>query len=359
MRAGGDFVEFVLGQFVKAVVKAILEEYQVSSLTGEQEDEDPEVAHAPKTVRACEQPTPEILRQHQCTHLPYQPWCGDCVAGRGRDRVHRAVVHEEVECPVVEMDYTYMKTRDDDAVQPVLVAVEKKTGFGVAVHCVQKGPQDVFAIRAVLQFFLEADLTSALRLRTDQEPSVQALAQAVAPRRTGMTVVELTPVRSSSSLGSAERFIQSVAGLVRTLKLALQRKFGRAILADSCWFPLLVRHAAWLLNRYQVRQVTHQTAFQMIQKRGYHNEVFEFGDCLMGRWPNALQQPKGDARWIAGLWLGRCPEPDEHLLATRLGILRTRTVQRTIFPQRITQQLFDAMVWTPRISKAIIPGEGG
>eukprot|EP00972_Heterocapsa_arctica_P060316 8896878-Heterocapsa_arctica.AAC.1 len=33
-------------------------------------------------------PTPAVRATHNLTHVPYAPWCSDCVRGRGRDAGH-------------------------------------------------------------------------------------------------------------------------------------------------------------------------------------------------------------------------------------------------------------------------------
>eukprot|EP00972_Heterocapsa_arctica_P030589 4502437-Heterocapsa_arctica.AAC.1 len=67
--------------------------------------------------------------------------------------------------------------------------------------------------------------------------AVRAAVQAVATRRSpARTIIETSPVKSSGSLGGAERPIQTVAGEVRALCLAAEEKFGVRILAKSPLF---------------------------------------------------------------------------------------------------------------------------
>eukprot|EP00972_Heterocapsa_arctica_P108226 15937998-Heterocapsa_arctica.AAC.1 len=75
-------------------------------------------------------------------------------------------------------------------------------------------------------------------------------------------------------------------------------------------------HAAWLHNRYQPR-ADGVTPFEHIQGRRYASPIHPFATPVMVRLPDALVQPKLDLRWVQGLWLGRKPETDEHIVGCR------------------------------------------
>ena len=54
-----------------------------------------EEAHEVPAVRGVRdpgQPTREERARHDLTHLPFRPWCADCVAGRAVDDPHRRLV---------------------------------------------------------------------------------------------------------------------------------------------------------------------------------------------------------------------------------------------------------------------------
>ena len=73
------------------------------------------------------------------------------------------------------------------------------------------------------------------------------MAAAVAALRPqGETMVEVTPVGSSSSLGAVERWSETLAGLTRTLLLDAGGCLEKKLLATSALFPWAIRHAAFL-----------------------------------------------------------------------------------------------------------------
>eukprot|EP00972_Heterocapsa_arctica_P022577 3321717-Heterocapsa_arctica.AAC.1 len=61
----------------------------------------------------------------------------------------------------------------------------------------------------------EAGLLSKLRIRTDSEPAIRALMALVARKRGGseLTTLEVSPIKSSSSLGVAERYARTLAAM--------------------------------------------------------------------------------------------------------------------------------------------------
>ena len=131
------------------------------------------------------------------------------------DSAHRTLAElEEMagEVPVVELDYGHVRTNDVKDILAVLaVAVLKFVGYTFASVCRCKGAADSEVVTGLCNFLVEAGCTGALRLRTGQELVVEALAHRVAALRSpARTIVETSPVKSSSSLGAAERTIQTV-----------------------------------------------------------------------------------------------------------------------------------------------------
>eukprot|EP00972_Heterocapsa_arctica_P040047 5899193-Heterocapsa_arctica.AAC.1 len=87
-----------------------------------------------------------------------------------------------------------------------------------------KGRGDREAILGLVRYLLEAGIAGTVRLRSDPEPSIQAVAQEIAALRSRVTtIVEVIPTGSSSSLGAGERMIQAIAGQVRALKIVVEQ----------------------------------------------------------------------------------------------------------------------------------------
>ena len=110
--------------------------------------------------------------------------------------------------------------------------------------------------------------------------------------------------------------------------------------------PWTIRHAAWILTRYNVRRDTRMTPYQKIRGQKYRKEILPLGKKVLAR-PrganvNQLVQP-----WVTGLWLGRDTLSDEHLIGTAAGVMRSRAVRRLQEPARWVLATLNAMLFTP------------
>ena len=78
-------------------------------------------------------------------------------------------------------------------------------------------------------------------LRSDGEPAIQAVTAALAARRGSkvLTVVQTTPVKSSSSLGCGERASRAIGAQIRALLADVRERTGVAL-------PLSAPLATWL-----------------------------------------------------------------------------------------------------------------
>eukprot|EP00972_Heterocapsa_arctica_P034871 5133192-Heterocapsa_arctica.AAC.1 len=75
---------------------------------------------------------------------------------------------------------------------------------------------------------------------------------------------------------------------------------------------MLVQHANFLYNRYQVR-ANGMTLFEDQMSRSYRGRLYQRAQPVMARLPAALQQSKMAACWMPGIWLGRRADADDHL----------------------------------------------
>ena len=149
------------------------------------------------------EPTPEELHQHELTHLPPRSWCKWCVSGFGIEDAHRRRHREPGALPEVHLDYMFLGRRGEPGLVSVAHAVDVDFQYRLAVHT-DKGPVD-YVISAICDFLTEIGRTRVI-LRTDGEPEVKALAEAlVTYREDRETVLEHTSKANSQGIGSVER----------------------------------------------------------------------------------------------------------------------------------------------------------
>ena len=114
----------------------------------------------------------------------------------------------------------------------------------------------------------------------------------------GMTSEE-APVGESKSLGEANIHIQILQGQIRTLRDALESRYGERIDGPSVMIPWMVQRAARISNRFRVGK-DGRTARQRVKGRGVQQETVEFGECAWCLKPKLVGKNKADGRWEWG-----------------------------------------------------------
>ena len=103
-------------------------------------------------------------------------------------------------------------------------------------------------------------------------------------------------VNSKGSNGSAERAVQSVEGMARTLRLDLLGRTNIAVGSDLPITSWMVRHAAWLLSHFQAGTADGKTAYARQFERPYESPVLPFAERVMWKYPT-LQLAKLRSTW--------------------------------------------------------------
>ena len=91
---------------------------------------------------------------------------------------------------------------------------------------------------------------NALILKSDGEPAIVAVREALARCHGGLITPGQPPVGEHQANGMAEEAGRTVRDQARVLKLQLQTRIGRDILADEPIMPWLLRWAAMSVSRF-------------------------------------------------------------------------------------------------------------
>jgi hypothetical protein len=136
----------------------------------------------------------------------------------------------------------------------------------------------------------------------------------------------------------------------------LEKIWGEELPATSPVVPWLIRHSAWLCNRFQPRggAAQGQTAFEALQGLRYTAPVLAWSVPVAARIPTALQLGKLADRWVPGAFLGKSALADDRLIGTEIGIMRTRGV-KTLPVSEMPADFLRRMKWTPWNPKALEP----
>ena len=294
-----------------------------------------------KEVKAPAEPSEQERRWHELTHCPYQPWCSVCVRGRGRDDPHRKQTQIEEKVPDVQIDYFFLKTQAEEKVVPCLSAVDSVYGRTMAVQCEQKGRGDKYAVKS-LENFCRSLGFEKFTLTEDPE---NATGDVAVNEKLPAAIPCATPKGSKGFLGRAERLHGTVEGLMRTFRVAIGDHYKVQIPITHPIVSWMVRHAAWIHDRYQTG-MDGRTAYFRHMLRDYKSGLVPFGESVVWRMLGPIKH-KLQENWGFGIWLGRDNLHDCHILGTRHGTTLARSIRRLPPSERYDKQLLLAMRGRP------------
>jgi hypothetical protein len=187
--------------------------------------------------------------------------------------------------------------------------------------------------KEVMAFMRESGCeVEKMTMKTDNEPALVAVVDQVGRLRAakggkGMAV-EHSPVHSSKSNGIIERSVQSVQGMIRTMRSALEEKWGVKLEVEHRVWPWLVEYAGHLLTRAEVG-ADGKTAYE--RSRGTLAKLtgVEFGEGVL--WERRREGgPLGKltCMWEDGIFLGVKGSTGEMIVGDEKGVWRTRTIRR-------------------------------
>ena len=221
------------------------------------------------TVTVPTAPTLEERQRHETTHTPFEPWCEECVAGRGRGHQHRRLFNEGIDPEgdeVIEFDYTYYKSSGDDTLNTVevteadtatvLTGVHRRTGFIETTVVIRQGAWP-FATALMVRFGKMLRPLKGLQLKGDSEPALPSLLRTIEAGLQNLGIVANvrgTTTGSHQSIGGAERGHATIAGFARTFTATIKKKTGFVVNPRSRLFVWLIRYAKHITNAYHVRR---------------------------------------------------------------------------------------------------------
>ena len=189
-------------------------------------------------------PSNQEVEAHNVSHLLFRTWCS--ASGRGLSLGHRKVdtkTKEAEQIPTVFVDFGFFGQPEDRAHDtfPVLIVWDRKSR-GIWSHPVpSKGVVHPYPARALM-----ADLDfmryKRVVVKSDHEPSIVALCDAVKNGEHGKIVPEASVKGESQSNGEVQRAVHSEHGLARTFRDFLDQESGFALESWSSVLAWLVEH---------------------------------------------------------------------------------------------------------------------
>jgi len=301
-------------------------------------------------------PTPEMVKAHEVCHVPFRSWCSHCVRGRGKSFSHRAVDHsrDDEGRPVVSLDYGFFGSPGElpaDAVggqkMPVLVVRDRFTKAIFSHLLPAKGTEHYYPEVALLRDIKFLGYTS-LTLKSDQEPSIIALATAVKNTLSsqGISVqLENSPKGDSHGMSNseAESSVGIAQGLARTLKDHVEHKVGQQLDPRSPILGWLIEYVGTLYTLFSFDEKARDglTAFRRIKGRDWTVALPSVGECVDFR---VKTNHKLEPRWESGIFLGVRLHTAEKIIGTPKGVVVVQSVRRN---QQWNLQLLQSLTGTP------------
>ena len=314
---------------------------------------------AARALPAPPQPTPEMVASHNVSHIPFRSWCSHCVRGRGRSFYHKKVSHEadDPSRPVVSLDYGFFGAPGEipaDSVggskMPVLVVRDRFTK-GIFTHLVPSKGTEHFYPQAALLRDVKFLGYSRLVLKSDQEPSILALANAVKNTLTSNGVdcqLESSPKGDSHGMsnGEAESAVGITQGLARTLKDFVEYKSGKVIDPKSPLLGWLIEHVGTLYTLYAYDENAKDglTPYRKIRGRDWNIALPPFGECVGYR---VRTNHKLEVRWDTGIFLGIRLHTTEKIIGTPKGVVVVQSIRRKPEDQQWNVELLQSIQGTP------------
>jgi hypothetical protein len=231
----------------------------------EAEDEEEEQALQAKPLRVPRAPTAAERAAHEATHLPFRSWCEACVAGRRDNPAHRGVKigEDELAVPELGMDYCFVRREDEEEVITVIVIKDSGSRAIRATRVLQKGAESESEAARVVECVRSFGHRGKVVLKSDGEPAILALKEAIARRLPdGAVTLESAPTESESN-GAVENAVKLVKGMIRVHLLALERKVGGRFPGTHPVLAWLIEHVSDLITKY-VQGADGRTAYERL-----------------------------------------------------------------------------------------------
>jgi hypothetical protein len=332
---------------------------------GEQGDEvqPGELAHPAEEARAARPardpgaPTQGERDAHAATHLPFRSWCDECVQGRRDAPPHYRTKRGAGEIPEVAFDYAFIRRDDEEEVVTLLIMRDRDSKALRGWMLERKGADMDENVDRAVTGIRELGYRGRVLIRTDGEPALVALRDAIIKALPeGATPVK-TPVGESASNGGVEGGVKIFKGLLRVHLAALERKIGAKFPANHPVLAWLVEHIGDVISKYMVG-VDGKTGYERLFGRPVREEGLEFGETLHWRHrPAKDMNVVLDTRWSGGVWLGRKWGGIIHQVFANGTVHEIRGVQRQPREIRWRKEALEAISVTPWAREPAAEGE--
>ena len=218
------------------------------------------------------------------------------------------------------MDYGFMQDPHLPPASPqqrpltVLTMLETTTGLSNAILTPRKG--DTTHQRQQIKKWITTNGFANSILQTDSEAAILQLGENVS-RELGLRF-RASPPHSHQSNGAVERLHRTLFDQLRAVRLQWALSLGiQPERLPQQSLPWLLQHSVFILNKYLVKD-TGTTAHQNNYHKTHNNPICQFGEAVLADTRylvNYKLRQRNLEQKIKGIWIGKDPTTDEHLIA--------------------------------------------
>ena len=139
------------------------------------------------------------------------------------------------------------------------------------------------------------------------------------------TEIRLTGAGQHASNGQVERAVQTIRRMAGCIRCFAEDRARIDIGGSFHVFPWAFKHAAFLINRFRVLDGCNKTSFELATGHSYNGKLAIFGESVMFK---RLVKYKGSNIFERGVWVGKHPFNDNHIVLTPNGAYESRTIRR-------------------------------
>ena len=256
-----------------------------------------DAGRVPVTLNSPIKPSATDVDKHYVTHLPFRNWCPVCNGAKMKGDPHVRLKESDDQSdrksglPIISMDYQeFDKVFDNgeeakpEAATPKIktIVIKDERTTSVLFHkVIRKGPSDEWVIKRIAKDINEWGRQDII-LKTDGEPAMIAVQDAIAQVRKGQTIPMNPPAYNPEANGACEKAVQDVNAHVRALKLGLEARLNATIDDNSAIMEWIVPHAAHLLSKYSAGH-DGMTPHERMTGRRWRRPVVEIGEVVLAK----------------------------------------------------------------------------
>ena len=203
---------------------------------------------------------------------------------RGREEYCCKSIEEERQVPEVHLYYMFMGDEMEGKTLAFLVARERETR-AVLSTVVPRKTKDEWICQRLMAWLREVGLeTVDIIVKSDNEPALTSLIASwstMRAMRSGSRMIgENSPVGSSKSNGIIERAIQSVQGMISTIRSDIEERWRVKIDATHSIWPWIAEHAGFLLTSFEVGR-DGKTAYERLKGKSAKVQAVACAEGIM------------------------------------------------------------------------------